>query len=216
MQQIQEPICVQDQDQENSSFVDLESSIIDKDTSKMPLSHTIPTKFTIVPRHDLSRISFATDKEKNIEHSSITLKMIIITVFTIISSPFIICDFYFALTDTSCVNQNFQQININMRTYLLVSAIINLCVVMIYNLSILCFVENVNNGVLLFLKIFETLVKIFTVSWLIVGCVMFWSFMDTSICAKNVHSYLLARFIIMLVSVGMSVLLNKDEKNDKK
>jgi hypothetical protein len=148
------------------------------------------------------------------KRSAICAKICAIMLVTISFSPFVICDLYFALTDTSCINQPIDKIQLNMRTYLLVCAIIGIVSITFIDVTILlCDYENFEldtNNILL--KMFDYVYKLFTLAWLIVGCVLFWNLMDTSICTHQVYSYLLARFILMIISFAMLLLTNEKKK----
>ena len=155
--------------------------------------------------------------EKNDNSEACCAKMLIIFMFTAIFSPFGICDIYFASTDKTCVNQSQEshKLNINLHSYLLASGIINLIIIGIADFSILIFDFNLyqpdkTSEFYMFLKFFTWLNKIFGISWLILGCVLFWGYTDISLCSQNVHDYLFARFILFLVSLLQN--LKNDEK----
>jgi hypothetical protein len=69
-------------------------------------------------------------------------KICVSTIFTALSSPFIICDLYYALTDVSCVKQQCDGFIINMHTYLIASSIIGISMISIMICSIICLVSD--------------------------------------------------------------------------
>jgi hypothetical protein len=53
----------------------------------------------------------------------------------------------------------------------------------------------------------------FSISWVIVGAVIFWSEIDNSTCSKSTYSYVMASIIIRLVGIFIGGCVNsKDEK----
>ena len=164
-------------------------------------------------------VSFVPKKASNdfveIKKPGLCSKICLCIIVTAILSPFIICDLYFAITDTSCVNQTFNNLQINMKDYLFINGIIGVSIIGIIDLLILCFDykfdKNTKKGdTEPMLNIVGWILKLFSISWLVLGCTIFWDFMDTRACSKSTYSYLLARFIIYIVGVALSVL-----KNDK-
>jgi hypothetical protein len=160
------------------------------------------------------------DREVGIQdtpsQSNIGSKICIIICMTILLCPFIICDFYYALTDTSCVNQAYERIHLTMRTYLLVNASLGLIIISFINITILlCDFDHLEiDSNILCLKLFDYIYKLFTLAWIIVGCVIFWRFMDTSKCDTSVYNYLMARFIISIICY-VSVLSFGDSSKNK-
>jgi hypothetical protein len=139
-------------------------------------------------------------------------KMIVTITFTSIMTPFIVCDIYFALNDVSCVHQKTPEIDIVMNIYLLSSGLISLIMTGLLNIYILSFSNNLltsdNNtndedGINCLLYMFQCVFQVFNLSWLITGCVLFWAYMDINSCAKPVYNYLMARFIIGIVSTAL-------------
>lgn len=127
--------------------------------------------------------------------------------FTALMSPFVICDLYFALTDTSCINQSFDKIDITMYSYLLISAIFGIVLVSILNCAIICsdFEKKKSEGIEVCYYLFGWGLRLFGISWSIVGFILFWGYMDTSKCAKPVYNYLLAKFIITIITIFFEV-----------
>jgi hypothetical protein len=147
----------------------------------------------------------------------ICVKSCFAMVFTALMSPFLICDLYFALTDTSCVRQSFDKLDITMYDYLIVSASFGIVLVFILNCSIICFdfekKDSKSEFVEMCFFIFGWGLKLFGVSWSIVGFVIFWGYMDTSKCAKPVYNYLLAKFIILVVTILCEISRKRKSKN---
>ena len=122
------------------------------------------------------------------------------TTIAILVYPFIICDMYYAVTDDSCVNQQVD-LAINMHQYLFASSIIGIVSVSIANtclisINIFNCVGNEDN---VCWQIIRCILRLFSLSWLILGCVLFWGKMNYHQCAHPVHNYLFARFILFIV-----------------
>jgi hypothetical protein len=163
-------------------------------------------------------VSFVPKKESNdfveVKRYGICAKICLCVFVTALMSPLAICDLYFALTDTSCINQAFHNLQINMQGYLFISGIIGVSIIGIIDLLILAIDYNFDKksnkgdtGVIL--TIAGWIFKLFSISWLVLGCTIFWSFMDTKKCSKPTYSYLLARFIIYIVGVAITVFKNE-------
>ena len=139
--------------------------------------------------------------------SKICVKFCFALAFTALMSPFIICDMYFALTDASCIHQSFTKINITMYDYLYTSAIFGVVVVSILSCAIMCADfekkdrKDRKECVEVCSQLFGWVLKLFGLAWSIVGFVIFWGYMDTSKCSKPVYNYLLAKFVILIITI---------------
>jgi len=135
----------------------------------------------------------------------ICVKSCFVLAFTALMSPFIICDWYFALTDSSCIHQSFDKLNITMYDYLYTSAIFGMVVVFMLDCTIMCHNFNKKDPNLEKVEICSRIMgwglKLFGLAWAVVGFVIFWGYMDTTKCAKPVYNYLLAKFIIMIITI---------------
>jgi hypothetical protein len=136
-------------------------------------------------------------------------KLFITISFTSIMTPFIVCDIYFAMNDVSCVNQKTPEMDIVMRVYLLSSGLISLIMTGLIDIYILSISNNLlkteqheDDGISCLLYIFKGLFQTFNFAWLITGCVLFWAYMDINACDKPVYDYLMARFIIGIISTA--------------
>ena len=118
-----------------------------------------------------------------------------------VALPFITCDLYYALNDRTCVDEHLQQIDLNMKTYLLVNGILALIAIVLFDINIMLF--GFNKEPEDDLNYWSCTVKFigrgFGVSWLIVGAVMLWLYMNLSMCSKTVFNYLFARFILGII-----------------
>ncbi len=66
-------------------------------------------------------------------------------------------------------------------------------------------------------KIFGLLVSIifktFTLSWLIIGAVIFWKLIDNDLCDNGIYNYIYAMIIIKFSFVGLE-LIGGNKKDD--
>jgi hypothetical protein len=93
----------------------------------------------------------------NVKDSSVSwIKLFMIFLITLFSFPIIFCDLYFANNDTTCVNQKFDKLNVNMYDYLMVSGIYSgstLFIIICYILY--CDFSKFNVGTLFLFSILE-------------------------------------------------------------
>jgi hypothetical protein len=151
--------------------------------------------------------------------NDICMKICVCCFFTLIYSPFAICDLYYALTDTTCVTQSQRDHNLNiiLQAYLLASGIITFVLLGIANVSILAIdINNIDKESEEIAVCCGTLsswtLRFFNLAWLILGCVLFWGYTDISTCSIAVHDYLFARFIISLIFTAFNLTLNSESK----
>lgn len=125
-----------------------------------------------------------------------------------VTFPIIFFDFYFALSDHSCVHQKTTSngMRIDMYVYLLVSATYSATILMVLSVGILCATElrreeqmDCINYIGGFIILFN---GICTTAWTIVGAVIFWHFIDSSQCNTNVYNYLYISLLIKLIGVA--------------
>ena len=148
-------------------------------------------------------------------------KVCLALTFSLLLSPFAICDVYFATTDNTCVNQSqsSHNLNITLHSYLLASGIIVFLFIGLLNFSIFIFDFNMtkskknddNDQLFHFvLNLSNAIVRTFGISWLILGCVLFWAYTTLPNCSRAIHDYLFARFIIFLIFSALSIKLNSE------
>ena len=153
--------------------------------------------------HRLKSILKRTSVEQD---NDIARKIVIYSVWIvalIICLPIIICDLYFAYTDETCVNEYPANIDINMKQYLIVSAITSFVIINAYMLLINSFVkeEYTDNFCCVILAfVFIGLLGIFALIWNILGAVIFWgSIYGEGHCSRKVSTYLFVSLIIKFV-----------------
>lgn len=138
-------------------------------------------------------------------------KMCISFFVTGFFSIFAICDVFYACTDKTCVNQSQTDHNLTiiLKSYLLASGIMNFVFLGIFNIWLFVFDFNImypqlnSDEVIVGLNLLTWISRGFGISWLILGCVLFWAYTDISTCSQSVHDYLFARFILGIVFTAM-------------
>ena len=144
-------------------------------------------------------------------------KMCIAFISSALLSVFAICDVYYGSTDITCVSQSQEShhLNITLKSYLLASGIIMFSFIGLLNIGIFVFDmtpfegnkgRNTNDdGVIVGAVLCRWALNGFGMSWLILGCVLFWAYTDVAACSQSVHDYLFARFIIGIVMTAGTV-----------
>lgn len=125
--------------------------------------------------------------------------------------PIIFFDFYFALSDNSCVHQKSESngMRLDMYVYLLVSATYSATMLFFLSMTILCATElrtedqidciNCVGGVVVLLN------GIFTTAWTVIGAVIFWYFIDSSQCDTKLYNYLYVSIMLKLIFVAGTI-----------
>lgn len=144
-------------------------------------------------------------------------KMCIAFVLSALLSVFAICDVYYGSTDITCVSQSqaSHHLNITLKSYLLASGIIMFSFIGSLNVAIFLFDatpfegntrrDTNDSGVSTGATICGWILNGFGLSWLILGCVLFWAYTDIDTCDQSIHDYLFTRFIIGIVMASGSV-----------
>ena len=144
-------------------------------------------------------------------------KMCIAFISSALLSVFAICDVYYGATDITCVSQSQEShhLNITLKSYLLASGIIMFSFIGLLNVAIFLFDvspfegnkrrDTNDDGVIVGAVLCRWVLNGFGMSWLILGCVLFWAYTDVAACSQSVHDYLFARFIIGIVMTAGTV-----------
>jgi hypothetical protein len=143
------------------------------------------------------------------------LKLCFSLIFIAICSPFIICDLYYAYTDDSCVHNPTKHLSIGLYDYLMVSGYFGVAMCAVYIISMLSLTtsEDTNKCILMITTAISYLYTMFSISWVIVGAVIFWSEIDNSTCSKSTYSYVMASIIIRLIGIFVVVCANSKDGN---
>jgi hypothetical protein len=142
-------------------------------------------------------------KDPEIDEKTNQLRKIGFFIFAFISIPFIICNFYFAATDTSCVHQTTPDFKLPYSTILIVDAVLTIA----FLLGIVV-IRDKYLGMFLFV-----MYQIFVSIWTIILCIVFFSFMNIGKdCSRPVYTYILTTLILKLI--GQLNLICQSSKKD--
>lgn len=124
--------------------------------------------------------------------------------------PIIFCDFYYANTYSSCLDQTTYGMEISMYSYLIVTACYNLLLLGIFYI-VLAFID-VNNTTIhhnnnYLLNILEKINVSFNIVWTCIGAIIFWVYLNKRECSNNVDNYLKISIITKLVIMFIQILL---------
>lgn len=138
------------------------------------------------------------------------IKIIVCVMVLLICSPICVFDLYYGYTDKSCVNETMVDLNLNMRTYLLVSGYTGLIILAIIISTFYCISRKITIEYSLAqsvcIKVLRIMITIFNVSWTVVGSIIFWgSLYNERICDKNISTYLFASLILKCLGVIHSI-----------
>lgn len=136
------------------------------------------------------------------------------TIFFVLYIPFIICDLYYSYNEISCQNIVSPHMDLTIATWLKVNGYLLISLLSLPVFGI--FMDNKNKCTNTIMWIILMLIRIFILSWFIVGSVLFWRDIEPmDKCGKSVDSYIWARLIIGIV--GFIINLKSDNnKNNKK
>ena len=148
------------------------------------------------------------------------LKLLITILTVLLCSPIIICDIYFGLNDSSCVEESPPSLSITLQTYMLTSAFVALSALTIVIISTCIISSNnsdtKNNCIVTISSIISTLFSLFHLIWNILGAIVFWGFAyKNNLCDKNVSTYLFITLIIKLIAnyFGITNAFKKEKSN---
>lgn len=161
-----------------------------------------------------SKYKLAANDTKSSNIGFLCIKIIIIFLILFCMLPIAICDIYYAYNDNSCVNSHVDKININLKQYLQVSGLLMCCFVFIFIFYTLSINDNVSIiSSCLFVTLFY-LFMMFTLAWDIIGGVIFWAYMDNSLCSNGIYNYVFASLIIKCISHGSTLFYSKNNNNN--
>jgi hypothetical protein len=149
--------------------------------------------------NDIKSILIKTKKEKNDQTPETIIKLLLTIIIVTILTPIIIYDLYIGLNDNSCVEEYPSSLNINLRVYMITSALIGLTILII-TLITFCF-DNINSNNNCIISFGSKIFSIFHLIWNILGGFVFWGFVyKNNLCNKNVSTYLSISITIKYVA----------------
>ena len=163
---------------------------------------TIPVHFSTAPL-----ATFNSDHEIKNEGSGVfgcVLCLLIVILF-----PFTFCDLYYAFNSISCQNDP-TPVGITLATWLqvfgfyIIGIVVFMTICNLLSFRYKCFA--------IILAIMQYASSLFSVAWLIVGCVIFWRYLEPSgNCSSDIANYMWARLIIGIISVSATFQSKKHE-----
>jgi hypothetical protein len=155
---------------------------------------------------ELKSILVKPDGQKNSRVAEVAVRVVCFLLLFIFVFPMIFCDYYFAMNNESCVKQPLH-ISLTIYDYLIVNAIFgSIVVVGILFLFMQCDNESSNKlkDNCLFIILMH-LVRVFGISWLVVGAVMYWGEMNRTLCSQQTNDYLTASLILRIIMTSFEV-----------
>ena len=185
--------------------VDIESQITQPYNSTILYSITMGEQPTIVNGEQHAHNSIQPIKNEGYAIFSCILCLLIVILF-----PFIFCDLYYSFNSISCQNDS-TPIGFTLATWLQVCGFYTIGSIIFITL---CAVLSLKyECMIIILTIVQYTSSLFSFAWLIVGCVMFWRYLEPSgNCNSDISNYMWARLIIGIVCVFATLQTNKKEK----
>jgi hypothetical protein len=164
---------------------------------------------------ELKSILVKPDEKKNARVAEIAVRVVCFLFLFIFIFPMIFCDYYFAMNNDSCVKQPLH-ISLTIYDYLIVNAIFgSIVVVGILFLFMYCDSETADKlkDNCLFIILLH-LVRLFGISWIVVGAVMYWGEMNRTLCSQQTNDYLTASLIIRIIMTSFEVNHSYNKRNN--
>ena len=153
-----------------------------------------------------------TKNDINEQNIMLCVKSFAFLLLLAITVPFIVCNLYYAYTDTSCVTINPYHFGINLKTYLAVDGILGAIALFIIIITSCCIKEEPNSNNCC-LNMVGNLATIFGVAWTIIGAIIFWNLIDNTLCNKAVYNYVIAQLITKFIGYSLRIYSNNNNKN---
>ncbi len=148
--------------------------------------------------------------------TSFCLKLFFIILILFFGLPLTFCDIYYAYTDHTCVSSHVDKINLTLKDYLVVNGILTGCLLFLMILATIIFTDNNAPYIMTIGPIILVIASLFNVAWVVIGGVIFWGYMDNSLCSNEVYNYVFASLIIKFISVGLGLFSNNNKNKDNK
>jgi hypothetical protein len=155
---------------------------------------------------ELKSILVKPDEKKNARIAEFAVRVVCFLLLFIFVFPMIFCDYYFAMNNESCVKQPLH-VSLTIYDYLIVNAIFgSIVVVGILFLFMYCDSETTDKlkDNCLFIILMH-LVRLFGISWIVVGAVMYWGEMNRTLCSQQTNDYLTASLILRIIMTSFEV-----------
>jgi hypothetical protein len=134
----------------------------------------------------------------------------VLCLLIVILFPFTFCDLYYAFNSISCQNDP-TGVGFTLATWLQVLGFYTIGMVVFMTICNLlsfkyeCFV--------IIITIMEYVSSLFSFAWLIVGCVIFWKYLEPSgNCSSDISNYMWTRLIIGIILYVSTIFQSKKQK----
>lgn len=101
------------------------------------------------------------------------------------------------------------RLNVNLKEYLQVSGFLNMGAIFLVVLALLLYNDKTKGFLLSFGIILLIFVGIFNTVWNIIGGVIFWKYMDNTLCSNGVFNYVFTSLIIKYVFTAFNLRTSK-------
>jgi len=186
--------------------IDISQQDKDKDKDKEILKIISQNKTQI---KSILKIQPSVEENMMLEKKIIVCCIWMITL--ILYLPIIICDVYFAYNDNTCINKYSSDINVNLKQYLIVSALTTFVMINAYMLITNYSINNEYSKSVCFLFstcVFMSLLRLFVLVWNILGAFIFWgSIYGKGYCSKHLTTYL---FVSLIIKFALSAYSYKN------
>lgn len=153
----------------------------------------------------LKSILIKPDEEKTLRVKKRVLRFAVAFIFCIFMFPLIFCDYYFAINNEECLKQQLP-ISLTMYDYLIVNAGLSSFLLISLSFVLLFGFKLDEDSSMVLAKVFGMILKLFVVSWLVTGGIMYWGEIDRTLCSSQVNNYLTATLILRIVLVGLEII----------
>jgi hypothetical protein len=165
----------------------------------------------------LNEIKSILSKPRTPEQNLVTQKtigFIMYFVLVIVCFPLIFCDYYFAMNNTTCMQQPLH-ISLTMYDYLIINATFGCFVLLV--IFLIFMTVNFNNydsdsNLIVFLVVSKYICMLFTIAWAALGGIMYWGEMDKSLCSNSTNDYLTTMLIIKYISIAFELNYSMNKK----
>ena len=176
------------------SIEDIENNSADPTSSSDTALTSADTALTSADTAPASNTNLLNPPKKLCEN--ILFRIFLTSLLLIICSPFIICNFYFAETDVSCVNEE-TGLGLTFRTIFIIDASLSIAFVFLIGL--------INDELYSVCSTF--FYNLFNFIWLIIECIIFFSFMNSGrLCNHSVYTYIMTSLIMKIIGQGVLTL----------
>ena len=155
-------------------------------------------------------------KQKNLSEergSSNMLNCCLVISILLLIGPFIIVDvfyFYYSFHGGECDNKK-DDFGLTIDQYLLGQAI-SLSITLIFIITVGIFLYLCKDAKKIPYQIITYPMTIFSVIWLVIGCVVYWTKTDSDSCTKEKNTFILVTLIISIVGTFTNLCLNGNGK----